>query len=168
MHGADAYKHTRKLDGTTSSFVSVLPPHVLILTSFVLVCLSADWAGALVLNLFSFFEFRLVSCLTIDLLASCFLGSPCCFLWVMCWGLQCSACSLRPALVVLLWPASCGPLFCCLVFVCVVAGSFGRVFVVCCCFPLVALSCFVFWCSGLVPRGLLSPCPATGEDPRKS
>ena len=108
------------------------------------------------------------SCLTIDLLASCFVASPCCFLWVMCWGLQCSACSLRPALVVLLWPASCGPLFCCSVFVCVVAGSFGRVFVVCCCFPLVALSCFVFWCSGLVPRGLLSPCPATGEDPRKS
>ena len=28
----------------------------------------------------------------------------------MCWGLQCTACSLRPALVVLLWPASCGPL----------------------------------------------------------
>ena len=45
--------------------------HIVILTALVLVCLSADWAGALVLfKLFSFvFVFRLVSCLTIDSLA---------------------------------------------------------------------------------------------------
>ena len=43
---------------------------ILIVTALVLVCLSADWAGALVLfNSFSFiFAFRLVSCLTIDCL----------------------------------------------------------------------------------------------------
>ena len=111
------------------SFVSVLPPHKLILTPLVLVCLSADWAGALVLfNSFLFVVvFRLASCLTIDCLASCFLGfflvcfpSPGGVLGPVSCGLL-----LRPALVVPLCPLSCGPCVFCLVFVCGVAGFCG-------------------------------------------
>ena len=54
-------RHTRSLDWCIFTSVSVLPyPD---LTAFVLVCLSVDWAGALVLlNSFSTgFVFRLVS-----------------------------------------------------------------------------------------------------------
>ena len=104
--------HPRKLDRYICTFVSVLPPHKLILTPIVLVCLSADWAGALVLfNSFLFgFVFRLASCLTIDCLASCFLGLflVCCFSLggvlgpVMC-GLFASACSGCPFVSGVLW-----------------------------------------------------------------
>ena len=133
--------------------------HIVILTALVLVCLSADWAGALVrFKLFSFvFVFRLVSCLTIDSLALLsWVFLVCCFLWVVCWGLQCTACSLRPALVVLLWPASRGLLLFVWFLLVVSRVSVGRVF-----FAVVFLGCFVLlcvWCLGLVPLGLLSPC----------
>ena len=157
----DACVHTRKLDWYIFTFVSVLPPHKLILTPLVLVCLSADWAGALVLfNSFLFvFAFRLVSCLTIDCLASCFLG-----LFLVCWfslggvlgpamcGLLASACSGCPFVSGVSWS------FCFLFGFCLWCRGFLLAFCFCCC---LFLGCFVLlccWCSGLVPLGSLSPC----------
>ena len=134
--------HTRKLDGYISRFASVLPPRILILTSFVLVCLSADWAGALVLFNSFLFVFEFSSGLLSDdrpfglLFSWVFLF--CCFLWVVCWGLQCTACSLRPTLVVFLWPAFRGP-FLFVWFLFLVSRFFFWPCVFCCCFPLVAL-----------------------------
>jgi len=114
--------------------------------------------------LFSFvFVFRLVSCLTIDSLALLsWVFLVCCFLWVVCWGLQCTACLLRPALVVLLWPASRGLLLFVWFLLVVSRVSVGRVF-----FAVVFLGCFVLLCvccSGLAAwlalSLLLSPCSA--------
>ena len=153
--------HTRKLDGSISRFVWVLPPHILILTTFVLVCLSADWAGALVLNSFSFFAFRLASCLTIDLLASCFLG---CSLSVVFFGWCVGACNVRLARFGLRWLSFCGLRRVVLFFLfCLCLCCRGFLWPCVCCLLLVSLGCFVLlccWCLGLVPRGLLSPCSA--------
>ena len=152
--------HPRKLDRYICTFVSVLPPHKLILTPIVLVCLSADWAGALVLfNSFLFgFVFRLASCLTIDCLASCFLGLflVCCFSLggvlgpVMC-GLFASACSGSPCVSGVSWS------LCFLFGFCLWCRGFLLTFCFCCC---LFLGCFVllcFWCVGLFQLGSLSP-----------
>ena len=150
LHCADAYKHTRKLDRTTSASARSSP-------LYSCVCPQTGQVH-LYLICFRFSSFDWSPVWRSTFWPRAFLVLLVCFVSLGDVGV----CNVRLARFGLLWLSFFGRRCVVLFFVVWFLFVLSRVPLPCLCclllFTLVAWFCFVFLCSGF-PRGLFSPCP---------